>query len=46
MILWDMMFISQREASIIQLAISLSEKLLTAYGPDAGRDAERDGYKT
>ena len=33
MILWDMMFMSRRESSIIQLATSLSERLLTAYGP-------------
>ena len=33
MILWDMMFMSRRESSVIQLAISLSERLLTAYGP-------------
>ena len=33
MILWGMMFMSLGEFSIIELAISLSERLLTAYGP-------------
>ena len=37
MILWDMMFMSRREPSIVQLAHSLCERLLKTYGPHDAR---------